>query len=100
MAGIKSIGVLRGLFLGTFSGGLFVGIGVALASRNDHPIMRQKPDPQTIREWSAKAEVHPRTLDRFLRGDKIRALSRRRIVRAAAVLGLPLPKAAPPSRPA
>jgi hypothetical protein len=45
------------------------------------------------RRLAVVAEVHDQTLVRFLRGDTVRALSRQRIERAAAALGLPLPSA-------
>jgi hypothetical protein len=47
-------------------------------------------DPPLFRQWSVEAEVHPRTLRRFLDGDVVRALSRRRIEAAARRIGLPL----------
>jgi hypothetical protein len=48
-------------------------------------------DAPTLRRWAVEAEVYPRTLSRFLRGEPTRALSQRRILRAAAVLGLSVP---------
>jgi hypothetical protein len=44
-----------------------------------------------LRRLAVEAEVHEQTIRRFLLGLPVRALSERRIRRAASALGLPLP---------
>jgi DNA-binding LacI/PurR family transcriptional regulator len=50
-------------------------------------------EPHDARQVAVMAEVSPGTVLRFFAGLPVRPLSRRRIVRAAASLGLPLPQA-------
>src|SRR5690606_7126945 len=64
----------------TMSGASNVGIG-----------SRKKPvglDGATIREISVEAEADPRTVMRLLRGEEVRGLPARRILRALLALGL------------
>jgi hypothetical protein len=48
-------------------------------------------DAPDRRRLAVEAEVHPETVRRYLSGLPVRPLSRRRIIRAAAALGLSLP---------
>jgi hypothetical protein len=56
-------------------------------------------DPPARRELVVRAEVDPATLSRYLKGAPVRALSRRRIERAAGQLGLQLTRLIPKSNP-
>ena len=52
-------------------------------------------DSPTNRRWAVAADVAEKTLRRFLRGLNVRPACRRRIVRAAFELGIPLPTERP-----
>lgn len=62
--------------------------------------MHRMNDRATCLRIAAEAEVDPRTVAKFLRGERTSGLARARIERAARALGLAAPPAAADANPA